>query len=313
MLEELGITKVTIPLPFRLNHVNCFLAEGQDGWLVMDTALNRPVTKEIWQSHLSDKEVKQLLITHYHPDHSGYAGELQRQTGADVLMTEISERARKRNWLDDTVETMKAYYQAVGIPHEIADGISENTIESRDFVMPEPSVDRYLNEGDLIKIGNYEYQVIFTPGHAPGLITLYNKDKNVLLSTDHILPKITPNVSYMFMGDQNPLQTFMESLQKIKQLDAGFVIPSHGEPFHGANDRIDEIVKHHEDRLNDILDQLKDGKTVYEVCQYLFGDRLTTHEMRFAIGEALAHLEFLRKKGECQREVRSHDWLYRGK
>ncbi len=313
MLDELGITKVTIPLPFRLNHVNCFLAEGRDGWLVMDTALNRKETREIWSEHLSDKQVSEILVTHYHPDHSGYAGKLQQQTGAEVWMTQVAEQTRMRNWTEDYVDTVNAFYLAAGIPKEVADGISQNTKESTHFVLPNPTVDRYLNEGDRLKIGNYEYEVIFTPGHSPGLITLYNREKNVLLSTDHILPKITPNISYWFMGDQNPLQTFMESLQKIKKLDVEYVIPSHGEPFYGANDRIEEIAKHHESRLNDILDQLKDGRTVYDVCRHLFGDRLTTHEMRFAIGETLAHLEFLRKKGECQREVRRDDWFYRVK
>src|SRR5699024_1925065 len=96
-----------------------------------------------------------------------------------------------------------------------------------------------------------------TPGHADGMVTFYNKEKNVLLSTDHILPKITPNISYWFHGNPDPLASYLHSLDEIKKLDADFVIPSHGKPFHGANERIEEIKSHHEDRLTETLEAIR--------------------------------------------------------
>src|SRR5699024_7910323 len=100
------------------------------------------------------------------------------------------------------------------------------------YVSPLLSVDHYFNEGDMIYLSDNVYEVIFTPGHSDGLICLYNKENNVLFSTDHILPKITPNISYWFYGKQNPLGDYEKSLQKIKKLNAEFVIPSHGKPFY---------------------------------------------------------------------------------
>src|SRR5690625_7709128 len=117
--------------------------------------------------------------------------------------------------------------------------------------------------------------------HSDGLINFFNDEKNVLFSTDHILPRITPNLSYWFHGDPNPLATYLKSLKKVKTLDADLVIPSHGKPFHGANDRIDEIINHHDERLQQTFELVPhNGSTVYDMYQKLFPKELTIHEKR---------------------------------
>src|SRR5699024_2864087 len=131
-----------------------------------------------------------------------------------------------------------------------------------------------------------------------------------LLSTDHILPKITPNISYWFYSDNNPLQSFENSLKKIKELDADFVIPSHGKPFYGANARIDEIWNHHLERFSIVLDTLQQPATIFEVFEILFQRELSVHDYQFDIGETIAHLEYLRQKGECTRELENGKWIY---
>src|SRR5699024_9202003 len=100
------------------------------------------------------------------------------------------------------------------------------------------------------------------------------------------------------------------SLNKIKQLDAEYVIPSHGEPFYGANHRIDEIWAHHLERFEITLQAIKEPATVFEVCDVLFTKQLSVYDYQFAIGETIAHLEYLRKKGECEREMQHGKWLY---
>jgi len=106
------------------------------------------------------------------------------------------------------------------------------------------------------------------------------------------------------------LKSYLHSLDKIKTLDADLVVPSHGKPFYGANDRIDEIVKHHEQRLDMLLEAITKGSTVYEACGALFKKELNIHETRFAIGETFAHLEYLRNNGDCQREMRNGVYWY---
>ncbi|HEX6593768.1 MAG TPA: MBL fold metallo-hydrolase [Bacillota bacterium] len=311
MMDNLGIKMITMPLPFRLNHVNCFIGEGEEGWVIMDTGLHNETTQKMWEQHIETEQVTDIWLTHYHPDHYGYAGSLQEKTEARVSMTKRDAELGNKAWKKRFMNHVRTHYGKHGIPSAMANQMIENTREFVERVTPHPRVDHYFTEGEVVQFGKYTYEIIFTPGHSDGLICLYNKEKKVLFSTDHILPKITPNISYWFHGDSNPLQTYLQSLEKVKRLDAQYVIPSHGKPFYGANERIEEIVDHHEERLHETLEIIqKQDVTVYEACQHLFPKSLTIHEQRFAIGETLAHLDYLRYAGECQREWRNGLWFY---
>lgn len=310
MLESLEVTPIKIDLPFKLNHVHCFLAKGSDGWTIIDTGLHRNHTKDVWRKALLGKKVTNIVITHFHPDHFGYAGQLQVETGAQVFMTAVDAKKGKNTWGDENIEVLRMNYQRCGLPQSLIDGVMEQTGDLLQYVSPYPNVDGYLEEGDTIQFGKYEYEVIVTPGHSDGLINLFNKEKSVLFSTDHVLPRITPNISYWFEGDPNPLSTYLQSLKKIKKLDAEWVIPSHGAPFQFANKRIDEILYHHEQRLEEVISLTNSGITIYGASKKLFRRELTVHELRFAIGETLSHLEYLVYKGECRKETRNGKWYY---
>jgi len=313
MLDQLEVELIQLKLPFRLNHVNCFVAEGYDGYVVIDAGLHDDLTVKRWNDVLGDKEVTDIYITHYHPDHFGYAGGLQQKYDARVSMSETDANDGLNAWEDDFLSTLLGNYKRCNIPEHIAKEMYENTVSFHPKVTPYPKIDHYFREHDRVKIGKYEYKVIFTPGHSDGLITFYNDEKKVLFSTDHILPHITPNISYWFHGDPNPLKTYLHSLEKVRKLEAEYVIPSHGKPFHDANKRIDEIIAHHDNRLNETLKALKEYRTVYDVCNQLFDFQLTIHETRFAIGETVAHLEYLRYRGEVIRDEIDGVWLYEKK
>ncbi|GAB3792207.1 MBL fold metallo-hydrolase [Virgibacillus kimchii] len=310
MLEKYGLKQIRLNLPFRLNHVNCFMAEGENGWKIIDTGLHNQETMDRWEEELEGKKVTDIILTHYHPDHYGYAGALQQKTGADVWMSEIDEKNGKRSWEPESIEGLEQNYRQAGIPEGIASDMKNNTKEFVPRVTPYPTVNHHLREKETIILGDNVYEIISAPGHSDGMVVFYNKDNNLLLSADQILPKITPNISYWFHGDPNPLQSYLESLDRLSELDAEVVVPSHGKPFYGANDRIREIQAHHDDRLNVTLESVSEGGTVYDVCQKLFPKTLTVHETRFAIGETLAHLEYLRYKGECERRKSEKGYLY---
>lgn len=310
MLEKLGLKLVKLDLPFRLNHVNCFIAEGEKGLKIIDAGLHNDQTVKRWEQEIDGREVTDLLITHYHPDHFGYAGGLQEKTGAQVTMSEIDANAGMNAWTDNLFNQLHESYKLTGIPDEMGAQMINNTKEFVDVITPYPIVNHHFLEGERIAIGKFEYEVIFTPGHSDGLVSFYNEESSTLLSTDHVLPKITPNISYWFHGDPNPLATYIQSLDKVRKLDADFVVPSHGQPFHGANDRIDAIKAHHNDRLVQTVEAIGTGSTVNDICKMLFQKTLTVHEMRFAIGETLAHLEYLRLQGTCKREDRNGLWWY---
>ena len=310
MLDKLGIEMVTIPLPFRLDHVNCFIAEGERGHVIIDTGLHDKAAISAWDEVLKKHDVTDVIVTHIHPDHSGYAGALQNRTGATLAMTETDAKVYNQIWTESALPRLEKDYQAADVPEEITNGIIDITKHFAPFISPRPTVEHFLQEGECIQLGKAQYEVMMTPGHSEGLIVLYNQQDNVLLSTDHILPRITPNISYWFYGEENPLQSFQDSLEKIKQLNAEFVIPSHGTPFYNANKRIEEIWDHHLERFEMTLDAIQGGATVFAVCETLFPFELNTYDYQFAIGEAIAHLEYLQAKGECIRTMHHGTWVY---
>lgn len=310
MLEQLGIRKITLSLPFRLNHVHCFLAEGEDGCKILDTGLHHTSSIEAWKKEIAGKDVTDILISHYHPDHFGCAGALQKLTGAKVWMSEIDKRAAFQAWEKPFLENLRKNYHRSGIPEKISQALAENTASFAPLVTPYPTIDYRLEEGLIVQFGRYKYEIIHTPGHSDGLVTFYNREHNVLLATDHILPKITPNISYWFHGDPNPLANYLESLKKIKALDIDWVIPSHGAPFQNANKRIAELEAHHQERLSALTERLKKKMTVYETMEQLFPKKLAVHDTRFAVGETVAHLEYLRHAGACERELVNDVYVY---
>jgi glyoxylase-like metal-dependent hydrolase (beta-lactamase superfamily II) len=310
LLNELGIESIRISLPFRLDHVNCFMAKGEEGWIVIDTGLHNEKSVAAWDEHLKDREIGEIIITHHHQDHYGYAGGMQNKTGARVAMTQRTVNLRVF-WEDSWFKEVAEHYHACGIPKEYIDQMIQYIKGAVKTVSPHPKVNHILEEGDRIVLGNYEYEVIITYGHAEGMICLYNKEKNVLFPADHILPGITPNVSYRFIGDQNPIASFQKNLKKVRKLNAEWVIPSHGRPFYDCNRRIDELLAHHEERLEKTMDILHEDSTIYEVAMKLFNRKLTVHEMRAAIGETLAHLMYLYHQGDCKKNLVQGKWIYK--
>lgn len=310
MLDKLGISSLRIDLPFRLNHVNCFLARGEKEWSILDTGLHTKNTIAAWDACLAGRKVEDIYISHYHPDHFGYAGALQQQTNARVWMTEVDQASGVTVWQEGFLQELQAHYRLAGVPPERALSMTQNTESFQAVLTPYPTVDHLLVEGQRILFGHYEYEVIATPGHSDGLVVFYNKDQHVLLSTDHILPTITPNVAYWFHGIDNPLEAYLQSLMKIQALDVQYVIPSHGEPFYNANQRIDDILHHHAERLSFVMDVVGKGITPYALSEKLFDKQLDVHEQRFALGETIAHLEYLWNKGELSKELRNGCWWY---
>lgn len=311
MLEQLEVTSVRIKLPFRLNHVNCFIAKGETGWTIIDTGINDATAHDTWKPIIENKEVNNIILSHYHPDHYGFAGRLQEMTGAQVSMTETDHKSATHFANNHKSSNLRNNYMECELPIEMVNALTNNETGFNQLVLPHPTIHGYIKEGSKIVFGKYEYEVVEAPGHSDGLVCFYNKEKSVLFSTDHILPKITPNISYHFYGEDNPLENYLQSLEKFKKFDAQYVIPSHGQPFQNANKRIDEILNHHHERLEKVLDILKIPSSVFQTFQQLFGKDFNTHDMRFAIGETISHLEYLVKKNECSKELYNGVYQYR--
>jgi glyoxylase-like metal-dependent hydrolase (beta-lactamase superfamily II) len=302
-MQQYGMYQVTVPLPFRLNHVHCYLARREGKWTIIDAGLHRQETKKTWEAAfqqygIAPADIERIIITHYHPDHFGYTGGLQQWTGADVYMSEMSWKRATYVWTEENFTHNEQFYRTAGMPETLVRQLRENDDSFYYLVRPFPDNVNFIHEGETYEIGELTYEAIHTPGHAEGHMCFYNREEKVLLAGDHLLKKITPNISYHGYGDPNPLQTYLNSLEKIRALDISLVIPGHGPVFTDAQERIEELLRHHEERLSFVCEQIKGEKTVYEISQALFSRVLSVHEQRFAIGETLAHLNYLEAKGE---------------
>ncbi|GAH19644.1 unnamed protein product, partial [marine sediment metagenome] len=167
-----------------------------------------------------------------------------------------------------------------------------------------------LKEGDTISIGDYLFKCIETPGHTRGHMCLYEPNKKILMSGDHILIDITPNIS-LWSDDEDPLKEYLSSLDKVYNLDIKLVLPGHRSAFENCKERIEELKHHHQTRANEVLSILEKGtQNAYQVASHMtwdmsyeFWEQFPPSQKWFAFGEAVAHLKYLEEKGKVQKET----------
>lgn len=313
-----ALFQIKIPLPFPLSSICAYALKGIDGWTIIDSGLHSQETEEIWINFLDQQnstwsDIGKIILTHYHPDHYGAAGWLQQKSGAPVYMSKTDYQAANLFWHHDYDMgiTMQNFYLLHGMPNDLAEKMIFHLNEFLPWVHPKPRV-TYLEDGDYIKLGNDDYLVIATPGHSDGHICFYQREKKILFSGDHILPKITPNISlWPEETDRNPLKSFIASLEKIKKYEIEITYPAHKTIISDVYTRIKEILIHHQERLDLVIEWIGNGATGYQVCEKMFGNNLSVHQLRFAMAESLAHLAYLEgEKRLTSKQIGNHIYWY---
>ncbi|NIR32501.1 MAG: MBL fold metallo-hydrolase [Gammaproteobacteria bacterium] len=302
-----GVHWLRMPLPFALDHINLWLIEDASGWTLVDTGVARDEVKTLWRALLHDglggRPITRIIVTHHHPDHLGLAGWLHAELGAPVWMT-------RTEWLTGTLLHADAdarqagqqvdLFRRHGLAEPLALRLAERGNRYRALVSPPPSEYRRLADGERIEIGAHSWRVVVTTGHAPEHACLYCEELEVLIAGDQVLPKITPNVSLPpSEPGADPLAEFLCSLAHLRTLPAGtLVLPSHGRPFRGLRQRIDQMSAHHDDRLEAVIESCGAPHCAGELLTVLFKRELDTHQLMFAMGECLSHLRHLNVRGE---------------
>jgi glyoxylase-like metal-dependent hydrolase (beta-lactamase superfamily II) len=309
-----GVRWIRMPLPFALDHINLWLLEDGDGWTIVDTGYGTQVTWDLWERHLVEtlegRPVRRIIVTHYHPDHLGSADWLQEKTGAPLWMT-AGEFLSGHAAHDDTA----GFDRPTGIDFFARNGLDVSRFPEklrtgngyRRGVPSIPKTYRRMMDGDEIDIGGHAWQVITVFGHAPEHAALYCPAKNVLISGDQVLPRITTNVGvWGNQPESNPLRLFLSSLGKFSHVPAdALVLPSHDRVFSGVHARIAQLHKHHDERLARLLEGCN-GITAFEAIPLLFKRQLDDHQLMFAMGESIAHLHYLQYAGQVVRSEGAH-------
>lgn len=292
-----------LPLPFALNHVNCWVIKEEEGFSLIDFGINRPAVQDIWKDLLSTSlkgRIQNMLATHFHPDHVGNAGWLIDHLGyqPSFYMSQTEWLFARMISIDPDVNyegRFRKYYEEFGLSQEI---ILEQTTTGNGYArnvtkIPVPYL--RLQENDKATFGGREFQVIIGEGHAPEHISLYCEAEKILIAGDQILPKISPNVSiWPHEPEANNLKAYLDSLNKFSPLPEDvLVLPSHGLPFYGLHERIFQLKHHHQERLDHILDLCQEEKSAYDIMQAMFPMNLDKQQIFFAVGETVAHINYL--------------------
>lgn len=305
------IIQVRIPLPLALKYVNAYILRNEDNtYTVIDPGMNTPEACATWDKTMAVLGINyddftRIVLTHQHPDHYGLAGWFQQRSGrARVWMSKAAHEYALSMWANERPlpRAIVELYALHGVPEDHLSAIKDNFEGTIPRVLPHAQEVEYIEHGQRITFGNRQWQLIDAPGHARGQILFYDESTSTMMCGDQVLPTITPNVAYVPGRDehQDPLAMFMNSLHSLRTMKVERAYPGHRWPFASWQERIDQLLKHHDQRLEQIVKLLSDcdmkQAVAYELCLQLFGEAITNnpHHLRFAMAETLAHLFMLR-------------------
>ncbi|MCZ6888008.1 MAG: MBL fold metallo-hydrolase [Gammaproteobacteria bacterium] len=318
-----GVRWLTMPMGGSLNHINLYLLEDSDGFYVVDTGLGTAQTRDLWmqifEAELGGKPVKGVICTHMHPDHIGQAGMITEHFRCPLYMTRAEyyqARSFSGSWGSHKSNWQGAeFYIRSGMPADYLEQMSAmwKRRASEGMSMPEmPMGYQRLEDGDIMTIGQHDWQIVVGAGHSPEHACLHCKSLGIMISGDQILPRITSNVSVMpTEPEANPLKVWMESHDKFLDTPpATLVLPAHNLPFHGVRERLRQLTTHHEDRMLAIEEYCVEPQIAKDLLPVLFARKLDPPQMMMALGEAIAHCHLLMHRNRLERTVHE-DGCYR--
>jgi len=288
-----GVHRVTLALPWALDHVHCYAIEDPEGWTLVDCGLGTPETEAGWREaldRLGNPKVRRVVITHFHADHIGASASLVALTGAEEVVQgrdDLASAERSFGRRGSELES-EAYLRACGMPDDlIASWLGSSFLTETHLVEPT----RLVAEDDHVEIAGVDYRVLVLRGHADGHIVLHDERGGRLFGGDVLLQRITPNVGAWEDSRPDPLGDFLTALARLEQLAPRIIYPGHRDLIENAAERAAETLAHHDARLDRTVEVLRTGaQTPYEVSMGLWPKHLGMHERRFALAEALAHL-----------------------
>jgi len=302
-----GVEWLCMPLPFALNHINLWLLADGEGYAAVDTGFALDAIKDAWTTALRDRRLARCIVTHCHPDHLGLAAWLEAETGAGLWIAQgeyLAAHMMVEQIAGYRIESMVEFFRRHGLEQARIDALIERGNGYKRGVPAIPATYRRLFDGQVLTIGGREWRTMVGHGHAPEHMSLYCAELGVLISGDMLLPRISTNIAVMASTPQaDPLGLFLASIDRYRALPADtLVLPSHGKPFRGLHARVDQLHAHHAHRCELLLDACRGApKSAAELIPVLFDREIPDpHQTMFAMGEAIAHLNYLEHAGRLQ-------------
>jgi len=303
----------------------CYLVREDKGWVMVDSGYNDKGSFDVLCSQLASlgislKDIRWLLITHYHPDHSGLANRVRTASGARVVIHQDDWNIL-RNIVGSSEEWnihgLVPWVRSLGVPSSELEIFQQTAMFGRDLFPRGLEVDLLL-QGEENPIGESgRLRAILTPGHSPGHVCIYDEENKVLFSGDHVLVKITPHISPSHLTSYDQLGQYLNALRKVQHLDVKLVLPAHERPFTHLSQRVDELLQHHSHRLDEVAAALSDHiLSPWEIaCQVGWDvgewEQMDGTNRVLAVRETVAHLQLLEQRGRVAMVEREGVNLYR--
>ena len=304
-----GVWSIPVPIPMNpLRYVLVYAFETDRGIYLVDAGWNTDEAFDTLVAGLatagaSVADVRGVMVTHIHPDHYGLAGRVRETSGAWVALHPadaalIPDRYEEPEKL---LERVAAILREQGAPPEELEGLTHASMPVRKWVsLVKPDV--LLEDGDKPEVPGWDLQAIWTPGHSPGHLCFWEPRNRLMLTGDHVLPRITPNIGLHPQSGDDPLGSFLTSLDKLRPYDSDEVLPAHEQRFVGLQARLAELSEHHEHRFDEIVGAIRAGHdTAWEVAGHMkwsrSWDRIEGFMRRMAVSEAMAHIRALERRG----------------
>ncbi|WP_346047795.1 MBL fold metallo-hydrolase [Actinomadura chokoriensis] len=308
-----GLWSVPVPIPDNpLAYTLVYAVESPKGPVLIDAGWQH---EDAWAAlrdglgtfGIQMSDVRGVVVTHFHPDHSGLAGRVRETSGAWIAMHHADA---------DIVRMFHAAGMGGRREFELTAlrraGAAESDLagpSQRIQVSPPAVPDRELSDGDLVDVPGRRLRAVWTPGHSPGHICLHLEDGDRIFTGDHVLPRITPHIG-LYPYDTpgiDPLSNFLGSLDKVSAMTVGEVLPAHQYRFNGLSERAQEIIAHHEERLAEVTALLSaTAITLWDLTAGLKWRHpwagMSQQARRMAAAEAAAHLRTLETRGVARRE-----------
>jgi glyoxylase-like metal-dependent hydrolase (beta-lactamase superfamily II) len=316
-LGDLGIFRIPLPIPFRQagGPVNAYIIEEDSGLMLFDPGLGTEASQAALAKGFKRighrfEEVNRIVLSHGHIDHFGAAAWIQEQAGRAVPVSIHSADADKvlasgADW-PVLLARNSEYFSRLGVPlpllEEAAAIIGRSAGIGRRLTDVAP-----LTSGDRFRCRHIMLEVHHMPGHTPGLCCLYERNRRLLFSADHLLEHVSPNPLIDLRADGSltsfrPLVSYFESLKRVRALAVDLVLPGHAKPFSACSEVIDSLYAFYERRQAKLTDALhRSPLTVYEAMKLLFPSD-SGFELILMISETLGNLEVLEDKGVIERE-----------